>query len=85
MGTAMHFALEDIRHAVGMHSDGEERAEEDGEYDFMSKYLSKANRLKKSDSDQSFLNKTGSGQHTEKDNTRGEQMLQVSIFGSFTK
>ena len=39
MGTAMHFAIDDIRHIVGMHSDNEEHAEEDGEYNSMTKYV----------------------------------------------
>jgi hypothetical protein len=36
MGTAMHFAIDDIRQLVGYHnSDTEEQADEDGEYNFM--------------------------------------------------
>ena len=71
MGTAMHFAIDDIRHMVGMHSDTEEHMEEDGEYTSMQRYLGKHKGLKRSDSDKSNLSKI-----TEpRDPNKGEKLL----------
>ena len=79
MGTAMHFAMDDIRHIVGMHSDTEEHAEDDGEYNTMSKYINKKRGLKRSDSDKSTLSRNAEGSQVFHSTTRGEKLLQVSI------
>lgn len=59
MGTAMHFAIDDIKHMVGMHSDTEEHAEDEDEYNNMKTYVGSKRGLKRSDSDKSVLSKIG--------------------------
>ena len=75
MGTAMHFAIDDIRHIVGMHSDTEEHAEDDGEYHSMSKYVGTRRGLKRSDSDKSTMSRPGEGNSGLHNSTRGEKLL----------
>ena len=71
MGTAMHFALDDIRHMVGIHSDTEEHAEDDGEYTSMSRYLGKQRGIKRSDSDKSNFSRLNDTHNAQ----RGEKLL----------
>jgi hypothetical protein len=73
MGTAMHFAIEDVRHMMGMHSDNEEHAEGDGVYRAMTRDVEKRRTLERTNSDKSNFSRVGGeGNGT---STRGEKLL----------
>ena len=74
MGTAMHFAIDDIRHLVGIQSDHEEHAEDDGEYTSMSRTVRKQRGVKRSDSDKSNFSRVGDDSNFP-GSSRGEKLL----------
>jgi len=61
MGTAMDMAMKDVRNLIGMHSDNEEKAEEDEDFLNMSMLKKKYLNRKRADSDQSNFNGTEVG------------------------